>query len=708
LIGRDRDIPVLARLIQRARIVSVVGTGGIGKTRLAQAAVFALKDEFPDGVWIVELAPICDSELIPAAVAGALGTVLPGQKAALQEVADAIRDSSMLLLLDNCEHLVSAAGVFAQTIFDRTHRVHIVTTSQELLKLAEEQVYRVTALSVPEADDSSAALASDAVRLLIHRIEGVQPGFAPSSDDLKDSVEICRRLDGLPLAIELAAARVPFLGLSGVRGRLAERLHVLNSGARIGLPRHRTLRATLEWSHNLLSPNEQEVFRRCGVFAGGFQLAFAQEVVGDNSLDEWAVLDHLGALVDKSLVVVDLKDPPRYHLLESARAYACENLKRCGEADAISRRHAASMVAQMEKSWSQRWEIASQILLQNSLPELDNCRAALEWAAHSDNAIYVGLAGASAWLFSAAGQAEEGKRHCEAALLRVGTTTPPAIEARLHFGLCGLAHYSAWAGKCAAAERAVGLYRTVGSRASLYSALGRLAITASLSGDCAAGERAIDEMQTLWNPEWPALARWDLLNARDYVANLQGRREEGEALALEQHALALAFGDTPKLLFAMMALEQCAAARGNFAEAVERGRELVARARRERYVERLQVYIANLATALVMSGALDEALVVARESAEADRRTGTLWQSLDLFATLAFKRGRIDDAARILGRAEAANKWRGAFREPVERLVRDELMSKLESLLTTSELQSLLDEGSSLDDETATRIALAD
>jgi hypothetical protein len=332
----------------------------------------------------------------------------------------------------------------------------------------------------------------------------------------------------------------------------------------------------------------------------------------------------------------------------------------------------------------------------------------LEWSSQSDEVLYVRLAGAGAWLFGAAGQVVEGKQHCEAALTRVSASTSSADEARLQYGWCGLAHYSAGAGKRAAADRAVELYRSIGDRANLYAALGRQAITASLSGDCVAGEHAIEEMRALWNPAWSELARWDLLNARDYVANLLGRREEGEALAHEQLALATASGDTAKHLFALMALEQCAATRGDFREAVDRGRELVMRARRERYAEKLQVYIANLATALIMVGELDEGLVVAREAAEADRRTGTLWLSLDQFAMLAFKRGRVADAARVLGRSEAANRWRDEFREPVEQLVRDELMAALEARLSATELRQFFEDGAALDDEAAARIALSD
>ena len=708
LIGREEEVSGLARLVRASRVVSVVGAGGIGKTRLAQAAVFGMRDEFDGGVWFIELAPISDPTLLVAAVATTLGLTLPGLELAELELASALRDTPALLVLDNCEHLVEAASSLVNALFAGTHHVHVLATSQELLKHSEEQLYPLNPLSIPCTDAVTAAEESGAVQLLAHRIRAVQPSFVISQGNCIDLVEICRRLDGLPLAIELAAARVPLLGLVGVKDRLTERFRLLTGGPSSSEHRHRTLRATLEWSHSLLTADEQAVFRRIGAFSGGFGLAHAQRLLAHESIDEWGVLDLLHALVKKSLVTGDEKEPPRYGLLESTRAYAHENLQLAGEAETTFRRHANVMVGMLEQSLALWWELPSQVLFQRYLPDLENVRAALDWSAQSDGPLYVALAGASAWLFGAAGQGVEGIRHCEAARARVDDRTPPGVEARLEYGLCGLAHYSAGNRKLDAAARAVTLYRSTGDRAGLYSALGRLAITAALSGDCAAGEVAVDEMAQLWDAAWPPLARWDVLNARDFVANLLGRRAEGEALAREQLALASASQDSAKYMFALMALEQCAATRGDFAEAVVRGRELVARARRERYLEKLPIYIANLATALIMTDALEEGLLVAREAGEADRRAGILWLSLDQFAMLAFKRGRLADAAKVLGRAEAANQWRDAFREPVEQLVRDELMAGLVARLPAAELQRYLNEGAAMDDEQAAGIALSD
>jgi predicted ATPase len=688
------------------RLVSVIGAGGIGKTRLAQAVAHRLRDDYAGGVWIVELAPLTDPALLPAAVAQARGLTLPGKKAPLEEVIEALGDRPMLLVLDNCEHVVEAAGRFASAVMERTAQLRLLTTSQELLKLTDEQVFRASPLSLPSSNLGSAVEASGAGKLLIHRIGALRRGFALDDTGTADAVEICRRLDGLPLAIELAAGRVPLLGLAGVRELLDERFRVLTGGSRTGLRRHRTLRETLEWSHALLNPDEAAVFRRAAVFAGGFGLKQAQTVLGDEHLDEWAVLELLGAVVDKSLIMVDPVEPPRYRLLESARAFALEKLQDAGEGEATRRRHAQAVLDQFNATFPTQWDAPSQRRTELYLPDLDNCRAALDWAAQGAAELHIALAGACAWLFGSTGQAMEGMRHCERALKRIDSGTPASAEARLQYAWCGLAHYSPGPEKRAAAERAVALYRAIDDVPALYCALGRFAITAALSDDGAAGEEATIEMERLQDRAWPLLARWDLLNARDYVLNMLLRHAEAEALAHEELALALATGDTAKTMFSLMALEQCASTRGDFEEAVTRGRELVAMARRERYVERMQVYVANLATALVMAGQVDEGHVVAREAAGLDSRAGTLWLSLDYLAMLAHKQGRSVDAARVLGRSDAANAWRKACREPVEKRVHDELLRNLQALIPAGELDRLLARGAAMTDEAAAALAL--
>jgi predicted ATPase/class 3 adenylate cyclase len=324
LYGRDDDIDALRVLIDGQRVVSIVGAGGIGKTRLAQAVAHAMRDAFADGAWMVELAPLADPALLPAAVAQALDIKLAGVSATLDELVVGMAQRTLLLVLDNCEHLLDAVAALVQAVMQGAPSLTLLLTSQEPLHLPAEQQYRVTPLAVPFEMAVSGAREFGAVALFVARVKAVDQRFALDDASLALVIDICRRLDGLPLAIELAAARTATLGLRPVRDKLDARFKLLTGGSRASLRRHQTLRATLDWSYKLLSDAEQAVFQRLGVFVGGFTVELAQAVAGDAQLDEWAVLDHLSALVDKSLVVADAGEVPRYRLLESARAFALE------------------------------------------------------------------------------------------------------------------------------------------------------------------------------------------------------------------------------------------------------------------------------------------------------------------------------------------------------------------------------------------------
>ena len=303
-----------------------------------------------------------------------------------------------LLVLDNCEHLADAVAALVDTVTAGASRVSILVTSQETLRAVDEHVYRLGPLAVPAAADTKTALQSGAVELFQARAQAVDPRFTLTAANLPAVVEICLRLDGIPLAIELAAARLPLLGVEGLRARLHERFNVLTGGARMVLRRHQTLRATLEWSHALLTRDEQTVFRRLAVFAGGFTLEAAQHVASDEGIDPWIALDHLGALVDKSLVLAEGDPIPRYRMLETTRAYGLERLAEAGETQAALRRHAEAVLALLEPFETDDWQWrATGSTVPAARVELDNLRAALDWAdtAADGRELVVALAGVS-------------------------------------------------------------------------------------------------------------------------------------------------------------------------------------------------------------------------------------------------------------------------------------------------------------------------
>lgn len=326
-VGRDGEVAVVRGLLGESRVVTLAGPGGVGKTRLAIHVASELLDGSGAGVWIVELAPIQDPALVGPAVAGVLGVADQPGRPALAALVDSVRDRELLLVLDNCEHVLEAAAVVAAELVRRCPRLFVLATSREPLRIPGEQVHRVPSLEVPPADVELIEQIADssAVRLFVERATEQNPAFRVTADNASIVASVVRRLDGIPLAIELAAARLRVLSIHDLAARLDQRFRLLTGGARTTLPRQRTLEAMVEWSYDLLSPSEQAAFERVSVFAGGFDLEAAEELCAP-VLDE-DPLDVVTALVDKSLIQLDdRRGVRRYSLLETVREYAAARL----------------------------------------------------------------------------------------------------------------------------------------------------------------------------------------------------------------------------------------------------------------------------------------------------------------------------------------------------------------------------------------------
>lgn len=386
LFGRDDDLVALTRLVDQHALITVVGAGGIGKTVLAQGVAARRQAQHAGAVWWVALAPLSDPALVPHAVARAFGLAPEGTADPIRAVIETLRGRAALLVLDNAEHLLDSVASLVSALRSAVPGLRLLVTSQEVLHAPDEQVFRLGPLAVPQGDEMGQVQASGAVALFVARAHAANPRFVLSEDNRAAVADICRRLDGIPLAIELAAARVPLLGVQGVRQRLDERFRVLTGGARAVLRRHQTLRAALEWSHGLLTADEQVVFRRLGVFAGGFTLDAAQAVAADGHIDGWDLLEHLGALVDKSLVVAEGEALPRYRLMETTRLYALERLAESGETDTVLRRHAehALELAESFDDETARQGQASAALARLD-QERDNLLHALAWCDRGDD-----------------------------------------------------------------------------------------------------------------------------------------------------------------------------------------------------------------------------------------------------------------------------------------------------------------------------------
>jgi predicted ATPase/DNA-binding winged helix-turn-helix (wHTH) protein len=383
MIGREEAVATLVARLSRERLVTILGPGGIGKTTLALAVAERMIADYEHGVWLIDLAPLADPRLVPSAVATVLGLEIHTGDPLAGLVAG-LGDKRMLLLLDNCEHVIDAAAGLAAAVLSGVPRVDILATSREPLGVAGEREHRLGPLSSPEPSSgltAAEAAAFPAVQLFVERVTGIVEDFALTDANAQPVVEICRRLDGLPLAIEFAAPRVEVLGVEGLAAGLNDSLPLLTARRRTSMPRQRTMRAVLDWSYGLLSEDEQRFFRTLGIFAGGFTVEAAAAVTIHTADTPYEALDRLADLVAKSLVVADVGGAkPRFRLLDTTRAYAIEQVAGSGESERIARGHAEYYRRLFERAEGEAPARPADEWLADYAPEIDNLRTALDWA----------------------------------------------------------------------------------------------------------------------------------------------------------------------------------------------------------------------------------------------------------------------------------------------------------------------------------------
>jgi predicted ATPase/DNA-binding SARP family transcriptional activator len=388
-IGREKEVEEVAKLVGKNRLVTLAGSGGVGKTRLAIQSSHKLLDKFKDGVWWIDLVGLSDPALVPQAVAKVLDVrEAPGQPLTETLVGE-FQTKQVLVVLDNCEHLILACAQLADPLLGGTKYLKILATSREALDILGETVWPVPSLSLPDRQDSvtiKSLSKSESVRLFIERATAMQPQFRLTDQNANAVVQICRRLSGMPLAIELAAARIKMMNVDEIAKRLDDRFSLLTSGNRSALPRQQTLRATIDWSHELLTEPEKTLFRRLAVFAGGFTLEAAEATCGEIGMQRGEVLEFLGRLVDKSLVVVDAAESgqTRYRLLETIREYALEKMKIAGEESSIRDRHLEYFRRFAEETEPHLYASEQAEWFARTDAEMDNLRGALDWSVVDD------------------------------------------------------------------------------------------------------------------------------------------------------------------------------------------------------------------------------------------------------------------------------------------------------------------------------------
>jgi len=488
LVGREEELAAVRGLLGTTRLLTLTGSGGAGKTRLALQVGADVLDEYADGVWLVELAAVTDERLVPQVAATALGLREEPGRPIVETLLDAVRAKRLLLILDNCEHLVRASGELAERIIGSCPDVRVLATSREVLGAAGEVTWRVPSLALPPTGEGLAPRVETvsqyaAVRLFIERAESVLPGFAVTNDSAPAVAEICWRLDGIPLAIELAAARVNVLSTEQILARLDDRFRLLTGGRRTALPRQQTLRAAVDWSYALLTAEERVLFRRVSVFAGGFTLEAAEQVCSGGAVLDPAVLDLLASLVRKSLVAADVGGGTRYRLLETLRAYGREKLMEAGDFEDTSRRHWAAYMALAQRARLMLSGVEEPAWLARLDADHGNLREALSWAVRSDPASAPQLAASLVRFWDVRCHWTEGEEwllRC----LNSSTECAPELRAEALAG-AGLLAYRRGAFEVAEtlSAEALPLATDAGACMSAANALNTLAMVAQRRGD---------------------------------------------------------------------------------------------------------------------------------------------------------------------------------------------------------------------------------
>jgi predicted ATPase len=710
-VGRGSETAEVRALLAQSRLLTLVGVGGIGKTRLALQVAAETHDAYPDGVWFVELGSITDASLVPSSVAQVLGVRERAGIDLTETLSSHLKSRRLLLLLDNCEHLIGACATLAATFLLAAPAIRILASSREQLQITGEQIYPVPPLSLPAPDGSLESLArSEAAQMFIERVRLQDPAFRLTERPAAAITSICHHLDGIPLALELAAARAHSLSIDEINVRLKDRFKLLTGGSRSALPRQQTLRATLDWSYDLLDAHERTVLNRLGVFSGGFTLAAASAIASDEAIDEFTVVDRLSHLVARSLVVAETSTTGnRYRLLETTRSYAREKLAATDDASELERRHARYFCG-----WSARavddWIATPDAYWRATyLPERDNVRAALDWALgpNGDRAIAVALGGASGPMWSELSLYGEGHRWLEAASTRIGPDTPPADEARLWLWL-GLSWSLAAPDRAGPAlQRAIDLYRGLGDARNLGFALPRLAHEEALAGRFDRAASLLAEARPLLGDTTPPKVLGDYY---DYCAVLKALTGDPAGARTDlQTAVTLyrSAGAERYALFTLAQLGDVAWSLGDLDAARSGMQETVALLRKSPLASvMLGLCLSNLAGVHTERGELDEALTAAREGLPMLVDGGFAWSHLDHLALRAALAGKFADAARLAGFSDVAYAARKAPRQPNEARSRDRMQGLLEKKLPAADLARLVAEGAALSEEAACKLAL--
>lgn len=532
--------------LHQYRLVTVCGPGGSGKTRLALAAAERLLPEQPDGVFLVELADVSDPQLVASSVASALGVGERPEIGIVASLQEALRPAQLLVILDNCEHLVEACAALSFDLLESCPELRLLVTSREPLGVPGELAWRLPAFPTPQADDPLSVeelTRYDSVRLFVERAQSFQPSFALTVDNAQAVARVCELTEGIPLAIELAAGRLPTLAVEQIADQLSDALAVLTTGSRLLPRRQRTLRATIDWSYERLAPTEQALFNRLSVFSGPASLEAVRAVCGDAALPAEEILDTLARLIDKSLVQAEaVRRELRYRLLELLRQYARKRLDVVGESQVLRARHAAYFATLADPSSELQARARFPELAQLLADDRQNVRAALAWSLHADPDQALLLAGGLSRFWHTMSHLAEGRRWLERAL--AATPGEPAVRARALHGAGQLVYRQ---GDCSAAQafltEALGIHRELGDEANVAWDLRSLGLVLLSLGDYGRAGNCLEEALAIHERLGDPVDMARTLGSLALVAMAAGRYEAAQGRLRECVELAQNTGD---------------------------------------------------------------------------------------------------------------------------------------------------------------------